>query len=151
MGSERKDPNSILNFYRHLILLRKEDPALRDGKCAQRFRPEHHVLPAPVQRRYRARSPQYFKIQAASNLRSSRPRPRIRYRKRHASHRHLRQSGRDKNRDTRTLWCLHRRAHQISIAILRSGATQHMRIQAYLRLRDRSFSSDITHKLIIGF
>jgi alpha-glucosidase len=30
--SERKDPQSILNFYRKLLLLRKEDPALRDGK-----------------------------------------------------------------------------------------------------------------------
>ncbi len=30
--TERKDPNSILNFYRHLILLRKNDLALRDGK-----------------------------------------------------------------------------------------------------------------------
>ncbi len=30
--TERKDPNSILNFYRRLLLLRKENPALRDGK-----------------------------------------------------------------------------------------------------------------------
>jgi alpha-glucosidase len=30
--SERNDPNSVLNFYRRLLLLRKEDSALREGK-----------------------------------------------------------------------------------------------------------------------
>jgi len=30
--SERHDPNSVLNFYRRLLLLRKEDSALREGK-----------------------------------------------------------------------------------------------------------------------
>jgi len=30
--TERKDPNSILNFYRRLLNLRKTDPALREGK-----------------------------------------------------------------------------------------------------------------------
>jgi alpha-glucosidase len=29
---ERKDPNSVLSFYRHLLLVRKEEPALREGK-----------------------------------------------------------------------------------------------------------------------
>jgi alpha-glucosidase len=29
--TERKDPDSMLNFYRRLLLLRKEDPALREG------------------------------------------------------------------------------------------------------------------------
>jgi len=30
--TERKDPNSVLNFYRHLLNLRKTDAALREGK-----------------------------------------------------------------------------------------------------------------------
>jgi alpha-glucosidase len=30
--SEQHDPNSVLNFYRRLLLLRKEDSALREGK-----------------------------------------------------------------------------------------------------------------------
>jgi alpha-glucosidase len=30
--TERKDPNSVLNFYRHLLNLRKTDSALREGK-----------------------------------------------------------------------------------------------------------------------
>ena len=30
--SERKDSNSVLSFYRRLLLLRKEEPALREGK-----------------------------------------------------------------------------------------------------------------------
>jgi alpha-glucosidase len=32
VAAERKDPNSILNFYKQLIALRRNNPAIRDGK-----------------------------------------------------------------------------------------------------------------------
>jgi alpha-glucosidase len=32
VDTERKDPNSVLNFYRQLLHLRKEEPALREGR-----------------------------------------------------------------------------------------------------------------------
>jgi len=41
---ERKDPHSVLSFYRHLLLVRKEDPALREGKYIALNASDQNVL-----------------------------------------------------------------------------------------------------------
>ena len=41
---EEKDPNSILNFYKRLIVLRREQPALRDGSYLDLNREDADVL-----------------------------------------------------------------------------------------------------------
>jgi len=42
--TERKDANSVLNFYRHLLSLRKTDPALREGKYVLLNGSDPHVM-----------------------------------------------------------------------------------------------------------
>ena len=44
VASELNDPNSILNFYRHLLALRHEDPALRDGEYVPLNQTDPNVL-----------------------------------------------------------------------------------------------------------
>jgi alpha-glucosidase len=41
---ETKDPNSILNFYKQLIVLRRDQPALRDGSCEALNRQDSDIL-----------------------------------------------------------------------------------------------------------
>jgi alpha-glucosidase len=42
--TERKDPNSVLNFYRRLLLLRKDDPGLRNGNYVSLNNDDPNVL-----------------------------------------------------------------------------------------------------------
>jgi len=49
---ELKDPDSILNFYKHLLALRHEDPALRDGEYVALNENDSNVL--SFLRRYKA-------------------------------------------------------------------------------------------------
>jgi len=44
VASELSDPNSILNFYKHLLALRHEDPALRDGEYVALNQNDPNVL-----------------------------------------------------------------------------------------------------------
>jgi alpha-glucosidase len=44
VASERSDPNSIFNFYKHLIALRREISALRDGSYVSVNRQDSNVL-----------------------------------------------------------------------------------------------------------
>jgi alpha-glucosidase len=41
---EARDPDSILNFYKRLIALRRSEPALRDGGYVAVNRDDEHVL-----------------------------------------------------------------------------------------------------------
>jgi alpha-glucosidase len=44
VASERKDPSSILNIYRHLLRLRRENPALREGEYVALNEDDPNVL-----------------------------------------------------------------------------------------------------------
>jgi alpha-glucosidase len=44
VGEETADPNSILNFYKRVIALRRGEPALRDGAYVTVNREDQHVL-----------------------------------------------------------------------------------------------------------
>src|SRR3984885_10687316 len=44
VASERKDPSSILNVYRHLLRLRRENPALREGEYVALNEDDPNVL-----------------------------------------------------------------------------------------------------------
>jgi len=44
VAAERADPNSILNFYRHVLALRRNNPAVREGKYVALNESDPNVL-----------------------------------------------------------------------------------------------------------